>query len=125
MPESHTECNDIEVHPRVNKDENVDDECVNVPDECAQSGVSGTLPDMTECKPRGKATETVIRRYPLRNRRLPSHLQEFETEDAVDKLITCVNFCYRAVCDIPQTYQDAIVSSKSKQWKNAMDEEMR
>lgn len=124
-PESHTECNDIEVHPRVNKDENVDDECVNVPDECAQSGVSGTLPGMTECKPQGKATETVIRRYPLRNRRLPSHLQEFETEDAVDKLITCVNSCYRAVCDIPQTYQDAIVSSKSKQWKNAMEKEMR
>ena len=37
----------------------------------------------------------------------------------------CVDSCYRVVCDIPQTYQDAIVSTKSKQCKNAMDEEMR
>ncbi|KAK5892937.1 hypothetical protein CesoFtcFv8_013279 [Champsocephalus esox] len=36
-----------------------------------------------------------------------------------------MDFCYRAVCDIPQTYNDAIVSAKSRQWKNAMDEEMR
>ncbi|KAJ8389997.1 hypothetical protein AAFF_G00111580 [Aldrovandia affinis] len=31
----------------------------------------------------------------------------------------------RAVCDIPQTYQDAIASTKSRQWENAMNEEMR
>ena len=31
--------------------------------------------------------------------------------------------CYRAVCDIPQTYQDAIASLF--QWKNAMNEEMQ
>ena len=48
-----------------------------------------------------------------------------EAEDNVDKLQIAVDFCYRAVCDIPQTYQDTIASTKSKQWKNAMNEEMR
>lgn len=125
-PESHIEYSDREVHPRVNRDENVD-ECVNVQNQGTQSGVSGALPEQTERTQPGKATETVIRRNPRRTRRQPSHLQEFETEfeDTVDKLVTCVDSCYRAVCDIPQTYQDAIVSPKSEQWRKAMDDEMR
>ena len=125
-PESHIQC-DSEVHPRVNKDVNVDDECVNVQNQGIQSGASGALSEQTERTQPGKATETVNRRNPLRARRPPGHLKGFETEfeDTVDKLETCVDFCYRAVCDIPQNYQDAIVSPKSKQWRKAMDEEMR
>ena len=70
----------------------------------------------------GEVTETVIRRYPPRTKKRPAHLQDFETDD---KLHTCIDSCYRAVCDIPQTYQDAIASSKARQWTNAMREEMQ
>ena len=78
----------------------------NVPGQGVQSGASEVLPG-----------QIVNRRNPQTNRRRPSHLQEFETEDKVDKLQTSTDFCYRAVCDIPQTYQDAIASTKSKQCK--------
>lgn len=39
-------------------------------------------------------TETVHRSSPLRKRRKPAHLQEFETEDSVDKLQTCMDSCH-------------------------------
>jgi len=47
-------------------------------------------------------------------------------ENVDDKMLNVPKCsCYRGVCDIPQTYQDAIASTKSKQWKTAMNEEMR
>lgn len=52
-------------------------------------------------------------------------LQDDETEDTVDKLVACVDSCYRAVCDIPQNYQDAIRSTKSQQWIHAMNGEIQ
>lgn len=36
----------------------------------------------------------------------------------------CIDSCYRAVCDTPQSHQDVITSTKPKHWKNAMREEM-
>lgn len=125
--ESYIEYNDREAHPKVNNsEENVDDDKIqNVPGQEMQSGVSGALPEQSENTQPGKDTKTVKRRNPQRIRKKPAHLQEFETEDTVDKLQTCVDSYYRAVCDIPQTYQDAIASTKSSQWKNAMNEEMR
>lgn len=36
-----------------------------------------------------------------------------------------VDSCYRAVCDIPKTYREAIMSNRSRQWKEAMDDEVK
>lgn len=44
-------------------------------------------------------------------------------QEKSDKLQTCIDFSYRAVCDIPQTYKDAIASSNASQWITAMNEE--
>lgn len=119
--ESHTEYGDV--HSRVdNSEENVVEKIENVP---SQGGVNETLPEKTEHTQPGEVTETVNRRNPPRNKRRPTHLQDFETEDMGDTLNTCLDFCYRAVCDVPQTYQDAIASTKSRQWRNAMKEEMQ
>ena len=124
--EPHKGYGDRDVHQNSNSEENVvDDKMLNVPGQEMQSGVSGTLPEQTESTQPGRVTETINRNNPQRIRKKPTYRQEFETEDTVDKLQTCVDSCYRAVCDIPQTYQDAIVSTKSKQWKNAMNEEMQ
>ncbi len=115
--ESYIRYSDREVHPKVNNSEEnvVDDKMQNVPGQEMQSGVSGALPEQTESTQPGRDTETVKRRNPERIKKKPTYLQEFETKDAVDKLQTCVDSCYRAVCDIPQTYQDAIASTKSRQ----------
>ena len=124
--ESYTEYNGVEAYPTVNNTAFCHQHFLQtVPGQEMQGDVSGTLPEQTENTQPSRVAETVNRRNPQRIRKKPNYLQEFETEDTVDKLQTCVDSCYRAVCDIPQTYKDAIASAKSRQWKNAMNEEMR
>lgn len=62
---------------------------------------------------------------PARSRRKPVHLQDYKTGDTVDKLVSCVDSCYRAVCGIPQNYRGAIRSTKSRQWIDAMNDEIQ
>ena len=125
--ESYPMCGDGELHPKVNDSREIcvdDDKVENVPGQEMQDVDSGTLPKQSENTQPGGVTGTV-RRNPPRNRRKPDHLLEFETEDAVGKLQTCVDSCYRAVCDIPQTYREATMSNRSRQWKDAMDDEVK
>lgn len=84
-----------------------------------------TPPEQAENAQPDKTAETVHRRNPPRDRKKPAHLQDFETEDALGKLQTCMDSCNRAVCDISQTYKEAVASNKSKQWRDAMDDEMK
>lgn len=39
-------------------------------------------------------------------------------------MLTDIDYCYRVVCDVPQTLKEALSSSKSEQWVKAMEEEM-
>ena len=113
----HIECHDIEVYPRVfDNKENVD--------EGNATGQSVQC-DVSEAEGEQQSTERGARKNPPRARKKPAHLQDYETEDTVDKVVTCVDSCYRAVCDIPQNYQDAIRSAKSQQWIDAMNDEMQ
>lgn len=122
--ESQTDYGDI--HPMVdNTDERVDEKPENAQGQRVQSGGVGALPEKTECTQSGEVTETVHRRNPPRAKRRPAHLQDFETGDTEDNLNTCIDFCYRAVCDVPHTYQDAIASTKARQWNAAMREEIQ
>ena len=66
-------------------------------------------------------------RYPTRERKPPSYLGVYTQEDSGDDdstLIT-VDYCYRAVCGVPLTFKEAMVSPQSDKWKRAMDEEMQ
>jgi len=116
-----------EMHPKFDNSEKdqKDGEMQNEPVQEMQSGVSGTLLEQTDNAQPGRVIKTNNRRNPQRLRKKPVYLQEFETENTVDKLQTCMDVSYRAVCDIPQTFQDAMTSSKSKQWKNTMDDEIK
>ena len=67
-------------------------------------------------------------RYPTRERRRPAYLNDYVTDlDEViaesDQVLSSVDYCYR-VSAFPQTYQEAIESPESENWKAAMREEM-
>ena len=67
-------------------------------------------------------------RYPIRERRRPAYLNDYVTDlDEVivvsDQVLSSVDYCYR-VSAFPQTYQEAIESPESENWKAAMREEM-
>ncbi|XP_042874360.1 uncharacterized protein LOC122254637 [Penaeus japonicus] len=74
--------------------------------------------------------EDTERRYPSRERKKPSRLDDYVTDDLDDSIssVTHTSFihhCYRMSHDpIPVTYQEAIASPEGHQWKKAMDEEI-
>lgn len=39
--------------------------------------------------------------------------------------VTDIDYCYRLVCNVPQTYKDAVTSMNANAWVVAMDEEMQ
>ena len=60
------------------------------------------------------------RRYPARERRPPPHLQDYDLGDSVN---FTVDYCY--MVDAPASYQEAISSENSQEWKSAMKDEIR
>lgn len=108
-----------------NTDERVDGKFENAQNQSFQSGGVCALPEKTECTQPGEVTETESRRNPPRAIKSPAHLQGCETGDTEDNLNTCMDVCYSAKCDVPHTNQDTILSTKAKQWKTAMREEMQ
>lgn len=70
--------------------------------------------------------EAANTRYPVRERRKPDHLRDFVTVNADnDEIHTTIDYCYRAVCGVPCTFKEAMESANSKQWVEAMDEEIQ
>lgn len=92
--------------------DNTDDERVGKKPEKAGQSVQncgvGASPKKTESTQPGEVTEIVYRKNPTRAKRRLVHLQGYDTGDTEDNLNTCMDLCYRAVCDVPHTYQDAI-----------------
>ena len=71
------------------------------------------------------------RRYPRRERNRPQYLYDYAVDSEIDDYITNVthtsfiHHCYRTShIPVPETYEDAISSPESNQWKSAMDEGM-
>ncbi|KAL6483448.1 hypothetical protein MHYP_G00083200 [Metynnis hypsauchen] len=66
-------------------------------------------------------------RYPTREHKPPSYLSDYTQEDSGgdDSTLTCVDYCYRAVCGVPLTFKQAMASPQAGEWKRAMDEEMQ
>src|SRR4029434_2588884 len=42
--------------------------------------------------------------------------------DALNQAQINIDYCYRMVCNVPQTFRDAVTSSNSREWVDAMDE---
>lgn len=59
-----------------------------------------------------------------REKRAPKYLQDYLTDFKDDVTNVSVDYCYRAVCGVPQTYREALMSPDAPGWEHAMKEEM-
>ena len=69
---------------------------------------------------------TEAARYPTRERRRPAYFNDYVTDLVIaesGQLLSSVDYCYR-VSAFPRTYQEAIESPESENWKAAMRDEM-
>lgn len=75
----------------------------------------------SDTKPR--YTETS--RYPRREKVAPKYLEYYQTDfiDNDDNHAT-IDYCYRTLCGVPQTYSEALKSPEAPGWKCAMREEI-
>lgn len=73
-------------------------------------------------KPESHSPDTLSgeRRYPGRERRRP----DFYGVES-DQVQISIDYCYKMVSNVPQTFREAVTSSNSREWIDAMDEEMK
>ena len=64
-------------------------------------------------------------RYPQRQRRQPEHLKDYVIQEDLYNTINLNIDTRSRFVDIPHKYEDAISSSNSRKWKDAMDEEFK
>ena len=89
-----------------------------VPDSLAEQPQTESETGPT-CQPPNKGL-----RRSRRTRRPPAYLSDYVTDMEVDDhVLTNVDYCYKS-SSFPQTYQEAMESTESSNWKAAMEEEM-
>ena len=62
--------------------------------------------------------DSKLRHYPRRERKAPQYLNDYITnseEDSDQELIN-IDYCYKATCNIPLSYKEALNSSKAHCW---------
>ena len=62
--------------------------------------------------------------YSKRERKAPRYLEDYVTCSKEDVTNVSVDYCYRAVCGVPQTYREALISPEAPRWERAMKEEI-
>lgn len=91
-----------------------------------KSPQSGTSDECDQIESNEISSESASRRYPIREKRQPSHLKDFLTNNNdSDGIHITIDYCYRAMCGIPHTFKEAMESNNSKHWVKAMDDEIQ
>ncbi len=72
---------------------------------------------------REEKEEPTERRYPDRERRKPDYYGDYICGFEDD--MTNTDYCYRLLCNVPQTYEEAVTCVDAEKWVNAMDEEIQ
>lgn len=63
--------------------------------------------------------------YPKRERRPPQYLRDYECQvKSEDEEELTLDYCYRVICDVPKTLNQAMTSPNSELWSKAMKEEI-
>lgn len=70
------------------------------------------------------ATASQKHYHSKREKRAPKYLQDYLTYSKDNVTKVSVDYCYRAVCGVPQTYREALMSPEAPGWEHAMKEEM-
>ena len=83
----------------------------------------------TECEmgniQTGEGQSSQSTSYPQRERRPPQYLKDYECQvKSDDQEELTLDYCYRVICDVPQTVKEAMTSPNSNLWSKAMEEEM-
>ncbi|KAI4888112.1 hypothetical protein NFI96_008428, partial [Prochilodus magdalenae] len=73
----------------------------------------------------GTEKEQVEQRYPVRERKAPEYLKEYQCKADCDDEIENVDYFYRVTYGVPKTFSEAMNSEKFKLWGDAMKEEMQ
>ncbi|KAJ8335974.1 hypothetical protein SKAU_G00393170 [Synaphobranchus kaupii] len=121
--ESETQTQELEQDPKGDCEERVETPQPSVLSTDVQTDDPQSAPeDDGEKHPRVTSHASDSGRYPSRERKPPGYLRDYTQEDST---LTSVDYCYRAVCGVPLTFKEAMTSTESEKWGNAMDEEIK
>lgn len=97
----------------------------NVSPEHGQGQLPTTMPK-EDNQTRPDETNNEHTRCPSRVRKKPGYLCDFVLGDeSNNQVLTNIDYCYKLMYDIAMKFTDAVTSPDSKDWVNAMDEEMQ
>ena len=70
--------------------------------------------------------DSKLRHYPRWGRKAPQYLNDYITnsEEDSDQALINIDYCYKATCNWPLSYKEALNSSKAHYWIKALNEEM-
>ena len=91
----------------------------------SQNGeITGTVsPDTDSADP--KPSDSQNQRYPRREKKPPKYLEDYISDFGDEDVSNAsVDYCYRAICGVPQTYKEALQSPEATEWQRAMKEEV-
>ena len=106
------------------------DEDFVIPDHTSNSAESTENEDITQDETDDvpdERQEGNTRRLPPRVRKMPERYQDYVTDDTEldDQVNYSVDYCYKLVVGIPKSFEEAMSGPDAKQWKYAMEDEMK
>lgn len=66
-----------------------------------------------------------VQERPTRQRNIPKRYEDYVMSNDVDASLNCnVDYCYKMVCGVPKTFEEAMSGDDAQQWQDAMQNEI-